>query len=120
MTDSTRTSAAPPPDAGAPSLDEDWSDGFARRHIGPRPDDLDAMLATVGAASLDELIAQAVPAAIRHDELALPPGRSEPEVLAELAALAGENQVFTSLIGMGYSATHTPGVIQRNILENPA
>ena len=79
MADSTRTSAAPPPDAGAPSLDEDWSDGFARRHIGPRPDDLDAMLATVGAASLDELIAAAVPAAIRHDDRSTcPPAAPRP------------------------------------------
>jgi glycine dehydrogenase len=94
---------------------------FADRHLGPRPEDVEAMLATLGVATLEELIEQAVPKSIRADQpLSLPDARSEPEVLATLRRLAGRNQVITSLIGTGYSGTHTPGVILRNVLENPA
>jgi glycine dehydrogenase len=94
---------------------------FADRHLGPRPEEIETMLATLGVATLDELIDQAVPKSIRADQpLALPGARSEPEVLARLRAIAGRNQVVTSLIGTGYSGTHTPGVILRNVLENPA
>ncbi len=94
---------------------------FVDRHLGPRPEDLDSMLAVLGVATIAELIEQAVPKTIRTDEpLQLPDARSEPEVLALLRTLADRNQVHTSLIGTGYSATHTPGVIQRNVLENPA
>ena len=93
---------------------------FADRHIGPRADDARAMLAELGVASLDELIAQAVPEGIRSSRpLSIPPGLSEHEALTRLRALAGRNQVFRSLIGMGYYDTITPPVIQRNILENP-
>ena len=94
---------------------------FADRHLGPRPEDVDAMLAALGLATLDDLIEQAVPKTIRADQpLALPHARSEPEVLALLRTLAGRNEVITSLIGAGYSGTHPPGVILRNVLENPA
>jgi glycine dehydrogenase len=95
---------------------------FADRHLGPRPEDVEAMLAELGVATLDELIEQAVPKTIRTDQtpLSLPAARSEPEVLAVLRTLADRNQVVTSLIGAGYSGTHTPGVILRNVLENPA
>jgi glycine dehydrogenase len=94
---------------------------FADRHLGPRPEDLDVMLAALGVATMQELIEQAVPKSIRTDQpLSLPDARSEPEVLALLRTLAGRNEVVTSLIGTGYSGTHTPGVIQRNVLENPA
>jgi glycine dehydrogenase len=94
---------------------------FADRHLGPRPEDVERMLATLGVATLDELIEQAVPKSIRTDQpLALPAARSEPEVLAVLRELAKRNQVVTSLIGAGYHGTHTPGVIQRNVLEDPA
>ena len=94
---------------------------FADRHLGPRPDDVERMLAVLGVATLDELIDQAVPKTIRTDQpLALPVAQSEPEVLAALRHLADQNQVVTSLIGTGYSGTHTPGVILRNVLENPA
>ncbi|MPY95924.1 MAG: glycine dehydrogenase (aminomethyl-transferring), partial [Acidimicrobiia bacterium] len=97
------------------------ADAFVGRHVGPRPEDVEAMLAAVDAASLEDLIAQAVPKGIRLDDpLALPGPRDEADVLAELRAIAGRNEVFTSLIGMGYHATHTPTVIQRNVLENPA
>src|SRR5688572_3403954 len=94
---------------------------FADRHLGPRPEDVETMLAVLGVATLDELIDQAVPKTIRTDQpLRLPDARSEPEVLATLRTLASRNEVVTSLIGCGYSGTHTPPVIQRNVLESPA
>jgi len=95
--------------------------GFRSRHLGPRGDDLAAMLDVVGVASLDELIDQAVPASIRNDRpLDLPPAASEAEMLAELRALADRNVVRTSMIGLGYAGTVTPPVIRRNVLESPA
>ena len=94
---------------------------FARRHIGPDPDELTVMLAAIGVGSLDELVDRAVPEGIRQRQaLDLPPGRSEREVLTDLRVLAQRNEVHTSLIGMGYYGTVTPPVIQRNLLENPA
>ncbi|HEX4053999.1 MAG TPA: aminomethyl-transferring glycine dehydrogenase [Tepidisphaeraceae bacterium] len=96
------------------------SDTFERRHIGPSPDDLREMLATIGASSLDELIAQTVPASIRlRSSLGIGPGRGEFELIEELRGIAARNQVLRSCLGMGYSDTITPPVIQRNILENP-
>ena len=93
---------------------------FVSRHIGPRPADIDAMLKTVGYKSMDDFIDAVIPEDIRlRRPLALAPGRSEREVLQELRRIAGQNQVFRSYIGMGYSGTFTPQVIQRNILENP-
>jgi glycine dehydrogenase len=95
-------------------------ESFARRHIGPSPEDVAEMLRTVGVPSLDELIAQTVPATIRlAGGLDLGPARTEGELLAEARALAGRNRVLRSFIGMGYHDTHTPAVILRNILENP-
>jgi glycine dehydrogenase len=97
------------------------ADQFADRHIGPRDDDIAAMVAGLGLGSLDELLDQAVPAAIRDDKpLELEDAVSEPDALARLRALADRNRVVTSLIGTGYYGTHTPGVILRNVLENPA
>ena len=94
---------------------------FAARHIGPSPEDQTEMLAVLGYDSLDDLTDHAVPTAIRRDRpLDLPPARAEVEALAALRELADRNRVLTSLIGMGYSNTVTPGVIQRNVLENPA
>lgn len=93
---------------------------FADRHIGPRPADVDKMLATVGAASLDELVVQTVPESILDTRLELAPALSEQEAVARLAELAGRNRVIPSLIGLGYYDTITPPVIQRNVLENPA
>jgi glycine dehydrogenase len=94
---------------------------FPDRHIGVRAGDADRMLAVLGLASVDDLIDQAVPAAIRDDKpLALDDAVSEPHALAHLRRLAGRNRVLTSLIGQGYYGTHTPGVILRNVLENPA
>jgi glycine dehydrogenase len=94
---------------------------FVRRHIGPSPRDIDAMLETVGAKSLGALMGETLPASIRQTA-PLDVGRalSETEALAHMSELASQNQVFTSLIGQGYSGTILPAVIQRNILENPA
>jgi glycine dehydrogenase len=97
------------------------TDVFAKRHIGPNVDEQVSMLAELGYGSLDELVAAAVPAAIRDDApLALGPAQTEHEALASLRAIAARNEVYTSLIGLGYSDTITPPVILRNVLENPA
>ena len=78
------------------------------------------MVQTLGYASLDGFIDAVVPEEIRlRRPLALPKGKSEREVLRALRALAGQNQIFRSYLGMGYYGTFTPQVIQRNILENP-
>ena len=92
-----------------------------RRHIGPSPRDVAAMLESVGAKSLGELMGQTLPSSIRQKApLDLGRALSETEALAHMGELAAQNQVFTSLIGQGYSGTILPAVIQRNILENPA
>ncbi len=96
-------------------------DTFERRHTGSPAADVAAMLLTVGFASLDALADAAVPANIRLKRpLRLPAAASESTALAELRAIASKNKIFRSYIGMGYYDTGTPGVIQRNILENPA
>jgi glycine dehydrogenase len=98
---------------------------FVDRHVGPDPDETQRMLSVIGVSSLDELAHRAIPAVIA-DELdsnvlgALPQPQSESEVLAELSGLAARNTVARSMIGLGYYGTHTPGVILRNVLENPA
>ncbi|MEU1883816.1 aminomethyl-transferring glycine dehydrogenase [Streptosporangium sp. NPDC020072] len=93
---------------------------FATRHIGPADADQTRMLEAVGFASTADLVAVAVPEAIRaKDRLNLPPAASETEAIAELRALAGRNTVLTSMIGLGYHDTITPAVIRRNLLENP-
>jgi len=94
---------------------------FVRRHIGPSPRDIQAMLESVGAKSLGELMSQTLPSSIRQKTpLDLGRALSETEALAHMRELASQNQVFTSLIGQGYSGTILPAVIQRNILESPA
>src|SRR3954452_2592492 len=94
---------------------------FVRRHIGPSPRDVAAMLETTGAKSLSELMSQTLPSSIRQKTpLDLGRALSETEALSHMRELAAQNQVFTSLIGTGYSGTILPAVIQRNILENPA
>jgi glycine dehydrogenase len=96
------------------------ADRFVTRHVGPRPDEIRAMLATLGYDSLDAFIDAVVPADIRlRHPLALAPGRTEREVLQALRGLAAQNQLYRSYIGMGYYHTFTPQVIQRNIVENP-
>src|SRR5215216_2942634 len=94
---------------------------FVRRHIGPSPRDVATMLETVGATSLAALMGETLPSSIRQKApLDLGRALSETEALAHMNELAAQNQVFTSLIGQGYSGTILPAVIQRNILENPA
>ncbi len=94
---------------------------FARRHIGPRESDLDAMLRVVGRASLDDLVDTAVPRAIRAEgDLDIEPAASEAAVVAQLREIAARNRVVASMIGLGYYGTVIPPVIQRNVLENPA
>lgn len=94
---------------------------FVRRHIGPSPRDISAMLESVGATSVSELMGQTLPSSIRQKKpLDLGPALSETEALSHMRELAAQNEVFTSLIGQGYSGTILPAVIQRNILENPA
>jgi glycine dehydrogenase len=105
-----------------PSLETLEDNGeFLRRHAGPNGEQIQAMLATLGADTLDALADAAVPSRIRVSEpLALPGACTEAEVLAELRALAAANEVFKSFIGLGYYGTYTPSVIQRCVLENPA
>ncbi|MFE2617969.1 aminomethyl-transferring glycine dehydrogenase [Micromonospora chalcea] len=94
---------------------------FADRHIGPGRDDERRMLEAVGYSSVDELMDAAIPEVIRwHGTLDLPAPASEREAIAELRALAARNTVAVSMIGLGYHGTHTPAVIRRNVLENPA
>src|SRR5271166_3338874 len=94
---------------------------FAHRHIGPSSADVMKMLDTIGAASVDELIEQTVPSAIRQRApLDLGAALSETQVLAKLRSVAAKNKLMTSLIGQGYYGTIVPSVIQRNVLENPA
>jgi glycine dehydrogenase len=94
---------------------------FADRHIGPDATDLDRMLLAVGYPSVDALMDAVLPQSIRGcGDLDLPPAVGEREVLAELRGLAGQNTVGVPMIGLGYYGTHTPGVIQRNVLESPA
>jgi glycine dehydrogenase len=95
-------------------------DSFLTRHIGPDEADQKEMLRAVGAASLEELVAQTIPEAIRlRAPLDLPPGETEHELLREARALASQNKIARSYLGMGYSDCLTPPVIQRNIVENP-
>ena len=94
---------------------------FVDRHIGPDQAAVEHMLATVGFSTLDEMTTAVVPEVIAWTEaLNLPAALGEAEVLAELKNLADRNTVLTSMIGLGYYDTHTPAVIRRNILENPA
>ena len=94
---------------------------FIARHIGPSDAEQQKMLAAVGCDSLEALLQEVVPPAIRSQApLALPASRSEPDVLAELKAIAGRNRIYRNYIGQGYYGTHTPNVVLRNVLENPA
>ncbi len=96
------------------------TDLFVRRHIGPGEIQIREMLETVGYDSLDALLDTAVPEQIRLDrDLDLAPPLTEREALRELRQIAERNEVYRSYIGLGYHGTHTPPVIQRNILENP-
>ncbi|WP_396266553.1 aminomethyl-transferring glycine dehydrogenase [Gordonia sp. p3-SID1431] len=113
--------SGPDPTRAAPQV----SAAFVDRHVGPDADETRRMLEAIGAASLDDLAHRVIPAVIA-DELdsdvlgALPEPLSESAVLAQLGDLAARNTVARSMIGLGYYGTHTPGVILRNVLENPA
>ena len=96
-------------------------DQFVNRHVDPTPNEIDEMLKELGVSSLDALIDQTVPSSIRFQkDLNLPEAKSEHEALKQLKSIASQNQVFRSLMGMGYYDCITPAAIQRNILENPS
>ncbi len=105
-----------------PSLRElEHHNAFVERHIGPNDAEIAQMLGVVGHASLDALTDAIVPARIKSPApLALPGSVTEVEALAKIRAIADQNTVLRSFIGQGYYGTHTPNVILRNILENPA
>ena len=101
--------------------DLDIFHGFIRRHIGPGAEDEAAMLAELGMGSMDELLDKVVPESIRRrKELEIKASLSERQVLNRLYQISTRNQLFKSFIGMGYHNTHTPTVIERNLLRNPA
>ncbi len=109
-----------PPDATSLAALEDRG-AFIARHLGTSPADQAAMLEVLGHPSRAGLMDAIVPASIRRTTpLALPAAMTEVEALARLRAIAAKNRVLTSMIGQGYYGTHTPGVIVRNVLENPA
>ncbi|MDR7099421.1 glycine dehydrogenase [Lysobacter niabensis] len=96
-------------------------DAFLERHIGPNDAEIAHMLRVVGHDSLEALTDAIVPGSIKSaNPLALPAPITEVEAIAKIRAIADKNQVFKSYIGQGYYGTHTPNVILRNILENPA
>jgi len=93
---------------------------FTNRHIGPSQEEIGEMLEALGVDSLDDLVRETIPETIRFEEpLAIPEAMGEHELLARLRGIAARNRVMRSFIGMGYHGTLVPGVIQRNILENP-
>ena len=103
------------------AIDLSVTDRFASRHVGPSDADVSDMLDTLGVDSLDTLVDEAIPASIRSRQpLDLPPAVTERGLLEEAQELANRNTSFRSFIGMGYSGTVTPPVIQRDILENPS
>jgi len=115
LTPKDKTNAMATPDFLSPT------DTFIRRHLGSTDAEAHHMLATLGLQSLEELSEAIVPADIRlQNELDLPLHRGEQAVLQEIRSIAAKNQLYRSLIGMGYHDCLTPGVIQRNIFENPA
>jgi len=101
-------------------IDSQYTEKFESRHIGPDARQVEEMLRVINAASLNELIDQTIPASIRlKKEMSLPAAKSEYQFLQDFKKVASRNKVFKSFIGMGYYNTITPGVILRNILENP-
>jgi glycine dehydrogenase len=101
-------------------IDSQYTEKFESRHIGPDARQVQEMLKMINASSLEELIDQTIPANIRlKKEMSLPAAKSEYQFLQDFKKVASRNKVFRSFIGMGYYNTITPGVILRNILENP-
>ena len=95
-------------------------DSFVRRHIGPSPDDTQFMLKELGYNSLSDISKSVVPPSILSKEkLDIPASLSESEVISKLKRLSSSNKIFKNFLGHGYYGTITPGVIKRNILENP-
>ena len=111
-----------PPAGGRPTLPAlEQNDAFVGRHVGPSAAEQAHMLGVLGYPSRAAMIAALIPGAIRRQTtMDLPPPCTEAEALAEIRAIAAKNKVLKSCIGQGYYGTHTPGVILRNILENPA
>lgn len=96
------------------------TDNFIKRHNGPREEEVEMMLKKIGVSSLDELIEKTVPDSIRlKAPLNLPKGMNEFEYINHIKAIGAKNKIYKTYIGMGYYNTITPGVITRNILENP-
>ncbi|MEX0883748.1 MAG: glycine dehydrogenase (aminomethyl-transferring), partial [Cyclobacteriaceae bacterium] len=96
------------------------SSNFQNRHIGPSADEVQIMLNEIGVDSLESLIQETIPERIRLKKpIQLPKAKTESGFLKSFKKLAGKNQVFKSFIGLGYHDTIVPGVIQRNLLENP-
>jgi glycine dehydrogenase len=116
------TSASQTRTPSSPSLrDLEHHSSFVERHIGPNDAEIAHMLRVVGHASLDAMTDAIVPARIKSPApLALPAAITEVEAIAKIRAIADKNDVFKSFIGQGYYGTHTPNVVLRNILENPA
>jgi len=107
--------------SNTPLRDLEHHDAFIERHIGPNDAEIAAMLKVIGHDSLESMTDAIVPATIRSTSpLALPESVTEVDALARIRAIAGKNKVLRSFIGQGYSGTHTPNVILRNILENPS
>ncbi|MEK6578495.1 MAG: glycine dehydrogenase (aminomethyl-transferring), partial [Bdellovibrionota bacterium] len=101
-------------------IDMNYTDCFEKRHIGPNAEDISKMLKVIGYQNTSQLIDATVPKKIRiSKKLDLPKPLSEFEVIQNARSIAGLNQIFRTFIGMGYSDTITPPVIQRNVLENP-
>ena len=95
-------------------------DRFVRRHIGPAPADIQSMLKELGHSNLSDFSSSIVPDSILHTEtMNIPEPLSESEVLSKLKSIASKNKIFKNYLGHGYYGTITPGVIKRNILENP-
>ena len=94
--------------------------GFTKRHIGPSNRQTEQICQQLNVQNVDELVEQVIPASILKSELPFSEPNSESQALARLREIAGQNVVARSYIGMGYHACHTPSVILRNVLENPA
>lgn len=101
-------------------ISSNYRDEFIKRHISPMEKDTEAMLKTIGVASVDQLIDETIPSHIRLKErMKLPAPMGEMELLDLLREISSQNKLYTNFIGMGYYGTHTPNVVLRNIFENP-
>ncbi|MEQ9460861.1 MAG: aminomethyl-transferring glycine dehydrogenase [Phycisphaeraceae bacterium] len=120
MSSTLHATGSATPSNTMPALGTTPTTGFERRHLGITPADLDSMLGLLGVDSLDALIDQVVPPAVRSDKVpALPNAAKEHQALSELRQLAKQNTLLKPMIGQGYHTALTPPPIQRHILENP-